>query len=99
MNGECRYCGKTFTVGHGCIASKDDIHEMVPDNPDVCVRCGSTNYGPSCQFPHPDNKGKNYHKHGIGDNKCVWCGTKVGKNGVPVNSPCRFSPTGKHSLA
>lgn len=96
---ECKYCGHPFSAGYSCYFSPDGIHEMVPDNPKVCVRCGSTNYGSGCIYPHPDNNGRIMHKHGQDGLHCVWCGTKLGVvDGAPFGSSCAFSPTGRHSL-
>lgn len=97
---DCKYCGRPFTPGYACYFSPDEIHEMVPDNPRVCVRCGASNYGTGCQFPHPDNNpGGMMHKHGQDGHHCVWCGSAVGgSTGAPIGAACPYSPTGHHSL-
>lgn len=95
----CKYCGDLGKTGGSCYYSPDGIHEDVPDDPDTCVRCGSTSYGTGCYYPHPDNgPGQSFHKHGVGERRCVWCGHVMGREGN-LGDACIFSPTGRHSLS
>ena len=60
-----------------------------------CVFCGSRSYGPGCRNSTVRKMGhgeSQVHKHNIGNNKCVYCGSSV------ANGPgCPFSPNGRHS--
>jgi len=98
-NDTCRFCGRKGVHGKDCLYSSDNFHEEIGDA-DHCIRCGSTNYGPSCIMAAASNKKKiHIHGHGVsskdGKYHCVYCGKLLNSPGT-AGPGCLFSPNGRH---
>ena len=56
------------------------LDDILEENKDTCMYCGSTAYGPGC--PHAPNR---IHVHPHNSGKCIYCGSTARGQGCPHN--------------